>query len=234
VVTNTMPPIPDFAADRAEDPSHRRKISRQARSERSAELALAATCELLRERDFANFTLDEVSKRAKVSIGSIINRFAFKDNLVRTAMLAALEEYDADERYWIEAAIPKAASLRAMVMAFVEIAADAWSEHSVALKSAVHFSGIDEQLRRRLDEQAEQAEETAIHALLQFRSEFGIGDAQNKARFVNNFVRSVISSNIKHRQPLVPMSTRLSAELKWELVDTCVAYLTSDHQLPSS
>ena len=201
------------------------KITSQARAQKSAEKVLAATCELLRERAFAEFTLNDVSQRAKVSIGSIVNRYAYKDNLIRTAMLAALEDYDMAERSWFQAALASSKCLREMVEQLVGIVTDGWLDHSVALKSMVHFAQSDEILRHCLDTQSERSEANAVEALLAFRNEFGSGVAEDKARFVNNAIRSIVSSNVKHRQPLVPTFPELPPALKRDLISMSLACL---------
>ena len=55
----------------------------QGRSKASLERMLAAGRELMLERGSEEFTLQEVSERGQVSIGSIYLRFESKDNLVR-------------------------------------------------------------------------------------------------------------------------------------------------------
>ena len=59
----------------------------QGRSKASLERMLAAGRELMLDRGSEEFTLQEVSERGQVSIGSIYLRFESKDNLVRGVML---------------------------------------------------------------------------------------------------------------------------------------------------
>ena len=56
---------------------------KQSRSKASLERLLKSAAELLTEKGYAEFTLQEVSARAQVSIGSIYNRFKSKDDLIR-------------------------------------------------------------------------------------------------------------------------------------------------------
>ena len=68
----------------------------QGRSKASLERMLFAARELMLERQSEEFTLQDVSARGNVSIGSIYLRFESKDNLVRAVIFNALEEIAAD------------------------------------------------------------------------------------------------------------------------------------------
>ena len=74
-----------------------------------------------------------------------------------------------------------------------------------------------------MDAQSERSEANAVHALLTYKDEFGRGEALEKARFVNNAIRSIVSSNLKHRQPFVPTSQALPKTLRDNLTNTCLA-----------
>ncbi len=63
----------------------------QGRSKASLERMLSAARDLMIERGSEEFTLQEVSERGNVSIGSIYLRFESKDNLVRGVIAEALE-----------------------------------------------------------------------------------------------------------------------------------------------
>ena len=72
-------------------PKNYLKEPKQNRSKASLERLLNAACELLTENGYKDFTLQEVSKRAKVSIGSIYNRFKSKEDLIRLLQVRELE-----------------------------------------------------------------------------------------------------------------------------------------------
>lgn len=75
----------DLTVNSPSSPSqqHYARTPKQSRSQASLERLLNAALELLSEKGYSEFTLQEVSKRAKVSIGSIYNRFSGKDDLIR-------------------------------------------------------------------------------------------------------------------------------------------------------
>ena len=75
-------------SDPAPPPSpHAARPPRQGRSQASMERVLSATEELLREHLFEELTLQQILRRARVSVGSFYGRFAGKD-----ALVAALHE----------------------------------------------------------------------------------------------------------------------------------------------
>lgn len=61
------------------------RAPKQERSQRSFELVLDTTLELLAEKGYAGFALTEVSRRSNVSVGSIYTRVDGKEDLLRAA-----------------------------------------------------------------------------------------------------------------------------------------------------
>src|SRR5437773_9448223 len=100
----------------------------QRRSRESLERALAAGIELLEEGGYEAFTITEVAKRAKVSVGSLYGRFQSKDGLFHELQARALEAIEADqdallERDWSDL------DADALVRAAVEAAAEVFRRH---------------------------------------------------------------------------------------------------------
>ena len=71
-------------------------VPRQERSRASFERVLDAAVELLKERGYEGFTLLEVSKRARTSIGSIYCRVKGKEELFRAVQVHVLEDLTAE------------------------------------------------------------------------------------------------------------------------------------------
>ncbi|MEA1652799.1 TetR/AcrR family transcriptional regulator [Nitrospirillum sp. BR 11164] len=74
------------------------RMPKQNRSHASFERVLEAATALLQERGYEDFTLNEVSRRSGVSIGSIYGRVDSKDALIRTVQARALVDIDEKER----------------------------------------------------------------------------------------------------------------------------------------
>ena len=120
----------------------------QGRSKASLERMLAAARELMLERGSEEFTLQEVSERGQVSIGSIYLRFESKDNLVRGVIAedaAALQGGDVIVRSGGEFTAALREELARVVGEGLATATTAWEFHSVARREggeAVLFSNI--------------------------------------------------------------------------------------------
>jgi AcrR family transcriptional regulator len=69
---------------------------KQDRSRASFERVLEASVELLKENGYDGFTLQEVSRRSKTSIGSIYCRVKGKDDLFRAVQVHVLARLDAE------------------------------------------------------------------------------------------------------------------------------------------
>ncbi|MDI1297449.1 MAG: helix-turn-helix domain containing protein [bacterium] len=106
------------------------RAPRQQRSQASFERMIASAEELLRERGNDDFTLQEVGKRGKVSIGSIYCRFDSKDELIRAVQARVLEAVNADQLRVIGEAEAKAQDLRQLVKLLVNGIANSLRHHA--------------------------------------------------------------------------------------------------------
>ena len=111
-----------------------RRAPRQQRSQASFERMIAAAEELLRERGNDEFTLQEVGKRGKVSIGSIYCRFDSKDDLIRAVQARVLEAVNAEQLRVIGEAEAGAENLRQLVKLLVEGIADTLRRHAELMR----------------------------------------------------------------------------------------------------
>jgi AcrR family transcriptional regulator len=89
------------------------RAPKQERSRASFERILEAATELLKENGPDDFTLNEVSRRAEASIGSIYGRVDSKDDLIRIVHATAMERMDAEAaerlsaKKWENVPLPK-------------------------------------------------------------------------------------------------------------------------------
>ncbi|MFJ9130309.1 TetR/AcrR family transcriptional regulator [Streptomyces sp. NPDC102340] len=74
------------------------RAPKQERSQRSFDLVLDTTLELLAEKGYAGFALTEVSRRSGVSVGSIYTRVDGKDDLLRAAQIRFQERMLAEHQ----------------------------------------------------------------------------------------------------------------------------------------
>lgn len=102
----------------------------QGRSKASYERMLAAAEALMASQGSDEFTLQEVSKKGKVSIGSIYNRFESKDALLHAMQLRVLERIDQQMSARLETARTSAHNLDELVVALTDAVAETLRDHA--------------------------------------------------------------------------------------------------------
>ena len=106
----------------------------QQRSRASYERMLAAAETLMIARGSDDFTLQDVSRKGRVSIGSIYNRFEGKDAMLRAVQLRVLDRVDRVMRQRLDGACAAAATLPALVVAMTEAVAETLHENAGAMR----------------------------------------------------------------------------------------------------
>jgi AcrR family transcriptional regulator len=122
---------------------------KQKRSQESLERVVEASIQLLEENGFEGFTIQDVSRRADVSVGAIYARFGNKESLLRAvhgeAMQAMARENDAvaavDGRPDAEA--------RDVVVAAVRAVAAIFRGNERLLRAFMHLGAVDDEIARR-------------------------------------------------------------------------------------
>jgi AcrR family transcriptional regulator len=89
---------------------------KQDRSRASFERVLDAATTLLAEKGYSEFTLQELSNRSKVSIGSIYGRVQGKDDLIRLVQIRVLDRLDIDQATFINRLRRQELPLRELVL----------------------------------------------------------------------------------------------------------------------
>ena len=115
----------------------------QGRSKASYERMVAAAEELMVSRGSDDFTLIEVSKQGKVSIGSIYNRFESKDALLHAVQYRVLEQVDARMNERIGAARANAADLTSLVIGLVRAEAETLNEFADRMRPLMQRASVD-------------------------------------------------------------------------------------------
>ncbi|MBR9791465.1 MAG: TetR/AcrR family transcriptional regulator [Gammaproteobacteria bacterium] len=120
------------------------KEPKQNRSKASLERLLSAASELLIEKGYKDFTLQEVSKRAKVSIGSIYNRFKSKEDLIRLIQQRALESLEVESAMVITRIRRKQLKLRLLVPEVIAEYGNLLNKYKGILRPLMEVSAVDE------------------------------------------------------------------------------------------
>ncbi len=121
----------------------------QDRSRRSLEQILAAGIEMLARKGYDGFSIEAVSRRSGVSIGSIYQRFPSKAVLFAALQERILAQIDAGNDL-LFAQIPAAALVdSAIVEAGVRAVADHVRRHEALLRVMILRGAVDEETRQR-------------------------------------------------------------------------------------
>lgn len=168
----------------------------QGRSKASLERMLAAGRELMLERGSEEFTLQEVSERGQVSIGSIYLRFESKDNLVRGVIAEALEALAIDEDALLDRLERDCADLAGFVPAYVEGYAEVLRRHAPLLRLTMERAASDPQVSAPGKQSALRAEGNATAAMLAHAKEFGGSDHKVKAQSAYHIVFATLARQL--------------------------------------
>lgn len=202
------------------------RTPQQGRSKASLERMLQAARDLMVERGSEDFTLIEVSKRGRVSIGSIYLRFESKDNLVRAVIAAAMEALTSAEDEML-ARLTNAGSLREFVPRFVEAYAEVLTTHAPLLRLAMARAEHDPLVAGPGKSAALRAVRQAIEAMLRYPGEFGGDDREVRASAAYYIIFATLARQLSLGSSREAVTEYDWAELKRELGRMCLAYLTA-------
>lgn len=200
----------------------------QGRSKASLERMLAAGRELMLERGSEEFTLQDVSERGNVSIGSIYLRFESKDNLVRGVIAEALEALAAEEKKLLEKLARDCNTLAKFVPAYVEGYAEVLRQHAPLLRLTMERAAFDPLVSAPGKENALRAEEEATEAMLAHAKEFGGKDNRLKAHAAYNIIFATLARQLSLGSTGEAVHDYDWSLLKRELGRMCLAYLRAD------
>jgi AcrR family transcriptional regulator len=204
---------------------------RQGRSKASLERMLAAGRDLMLERGSEEFTLQEVSDRGQVSIGSIYLRFESKDNLVRGVIAEALQALAAEESDLLRRLCRDCSDLASFVSGYVEGYAEVLRRHAPLLRLTMERATFDPLVANPGKQHALRAETESTAAMLAHAGEFGGSDKEDhkvKAQTAHHIIFATLA-----RQLSLGSSGEAAHNYDWgllkrELARMCIAYLRAD------
>jgi AcrR family transcriptional regulator len=124
-------------------------VPKQRRSRASFERVLDTAVELLKERGYEGFTLQEVSKRSKASIGSIYGRVKSKDELFHAVQDYALAKIDAEVQAILDPAKWAKAPPQKLIQLLVRELGEHLRRHTPILRSFISREAADAVVRKR-------------------------------------------------------------------------------------
>lgn len=199
----------------------------QGRSKASLERMLATARELMLERGNEDFTLQEVSSRGQVSIGSIYLRFEGKDALVRAVLVQALQDLRSAEDAMLDSLVGTVGSLSEFVASYIADYAEILRINAPLLRLAMLRAEQDPQISVLGKQAADDAVAAATRAFLAYAPEFGGGDAQLRAQSAHHVIFATLARRLS-----LGSTSESSPDYDWdilkrELASMSIAYLRS-------
>ena len=171
-------------------------VPRQERSRASFERVLDAAVELLKERGYEGFTLLEVSKRARTSIGSIYCRVKGKEELFRAVQVYVLEDLTAEMESILDPVKWKDVPPSKLLNFLVRELGEYLRRHGPILRAFIANERGDAVIMRN-GKQAHAHLAERFHALLmQHASEFTHPDPAHATSFCFNLAFSAIARHL--------------------------------------
>lgn len=121
----------------------------QGRSRQSFERMMNAAEALLVEYGNDDFTLTDVSRVGRVSIGSIYNRFSSKDELIQAVHARVMDRIEKDQSIIVMRARSRSGTSLQMVRAVLEELADFLAMHAAVMRPMMLRASGDEVVQRR-------------------------------------------------------------------------------------
>ncbi len=201
---------------------------RQGRSLASFERMLEATKALMLERGNDEFTLQEVSERGNVSIGSIYLRFESKDRLIHAVIAAELEVVIAGERVMLDKVLAKSGSLSEFLPLYIESYSAFLAANASMLRTIMQRAAIDPAVSGPGKETARRSASMSIEAILLFAKEIMGANPAEKADAMFQVIFATIARQFGLGATLESKDAKVWQVTKKELAKMALAYLHYD------
>lgn len=207
------------------------RAPQQGRSRASFERMLIAAEELMSERGTDDFTLNEVGKRGKVSIGSIYCRFDSKDDLVHAVQTRVLERVNAEQLAMVESARTEASDLVILVDRLVEGTAESLRRFADVMRPFMIRASTDTVVAAQGKARYAEIADAVCAALLEHSAEIAQPDAE---RAVHSAYRILYSSIARYLGFGSTMGSAWDGDwqiLKEDLARMIAAFLTTSPRI---
>jgi AcrR family transcriptional regulator len=197
----------------------------QRRSQESLERVLQAGAELLLEVGYDGFTLQEVSRRAGVSIGSIYARAPSKEALVLAIYDREMARVSAANEKLRETAQLDGLKGRDLIIALVDLMARSTLEHADILRVFMYRAMVDPEIFRRGSERSTMLSRAFEEALLEHKDEFSHPDPELAIDIAFRFVYNTLVRRVTHGETFESQRRLSDEELIRELGEAAADYL---------
>lgn len=199
----------------------------QGRSKASLERMQATARELMLERGNEDFTLQEVSSRGQVSIGSIYLRFEGKDALVRAVLVQAMQDLRDAEDAMFERLVRNCGNLDEFVENYIADYAEVLRIHAPLLRLAMLRAEQDGQISDLGKQAADDAVAASTRAFLEYRADIAGEDAELRAQSAYQIIFATLARRLSLGSTSESSPTQDWDILKGELARMCIAYMRS-------
>ncbi|GGH51590.1 TetR/AcrR family transcriptional regulator [Microbacterium album] len=170
---------------------------RQKRSQEAFARVLKAGREILQEEGFSGFTVQAVSKRAGVSVGSIYLRAPSREALLLAIHAQETERMDKEE-VWLAPTVVPPGEARAHIESVVTRTAQQMLANSGILRAFMRRGPEDPEVFERGRAGSQRVAERFEAALLACRDDFRHPDPETAADFAFRMLYSMTSRRITH------------------------------------
>ena len=171
-------------------------VPKQDRSRASFERVLDTAVELLKERGYEGFTLQEVSRRSKTSIGSIYCRVTGKDELFHAVQEHALARIDAEVQAILDPAKWAKIPARKLIHFLVRELGEHLRRHTPILRAFISREAADPVVRKR-GKRSHGLVASCFHHLMMLRAaEFTHPDPGHGVAFCFNLTFAAIAKHL--------------------------------------
>ena len=171
-------------------------MPKQDRSRASFERVLDAAEELLKERGYPGFTLQEVSKRSRTSIGSIYCRVQGKDDLFHAVQEHVLARLDAEIESILEPSKWNRVDPRKLIVFLVRELAEYLRRHTPILRAFISRELADPVVMERGKKAHARVAERFQALMMQHAAEFSHPDPEHAVAFCFNLSYAAIAKHL--------------------------------------
>jgi AcrR family transcriptional regulator len=196
----------------------------QRRSQESLERVLQAGLEVLQEQGFEGFTLQEVSRRADVSIGSIYARVASREALIMAIYERAMAWIEEQSQIELDA-VREDLSPRERVETIVTDQANEILGHGDVLRVFMRQAPLNPEIWQRGAETSQQASKLFARAILEHRQDIAHPEPELAVDIAWRMVYCVTTRRITHGPKFESLRAVSDKKLVRELARAVADYL---------
>lgn len=198
---------------------------RQGRSLASFERMLDATKALMLERGSDDFTLQDVSDRGNVSIGSIYLRFESKDRLIHAVIAQELTTVIESEKAMLDLVLEQSQDLAEFLTLYIDRYSAFLADNAPLLRTIMQRASFDPAVSGPGRETARRSAAMSIDAIMSFEREIGGADKAIKAEAIFQIIFATMARQFGLGATAESGDADIWRVTKGELARMALAYL---------